>query len=79
MFPTIGCCTKQILGIVVCQIKTEMLFSLVGIITNLRRCRLQSENLDKSIFVNKNWPNDPRIGCKSPSNLVEFIENDLNF
>jgi hypothetical protein len=30
------------------------------------------------IFVNKNWPNDPRIGCKSPSNLLEFIEKDVN-
>jgi hypothetical protein len=28
--------------------------------------------------MNKNWPNDPRIGCKSPSNLVDFIESDLN-
>jgi hypothetical protein len=24
--------------------------------------------------VNKNWPNEPRIRCKSPSNLVEFIK-----
>jgi len=28
--------------------------------------------------VNKNWPNDPRIGCKSPSSLVDFIERDFN-
>jgi hypothetical protein len=34
-------------------------------------------NLEKLIFVNKNWPNDLRIGCKSPSNLVELIEKDL--
>ncbi len=26
------------------------------------------------IFVSKNWPNDLKVGCKSPSNLVEFIE-----
>jgi hypothetical protein len=25
---------------------------------------LQIENLKKLPFVNKNWPNDPRIGCK---------------
>ncbi len=30
------------------------------------------------IFVNKNWPNDPRIGFKSPFNLVEFLEKDVN-
>ncbi len=47
---------------------------MVGILTNLRRCRLQTENLEKLIFVNKNWPNDPRIGCKCASNLEEFLE-----
>ncbi len=39
---------------------------------------MQTENLEKLIFVNKNWPNDPRIGCKSPSNLVEFLEKDVD-
>jgi hypothetical protein len=39
---------------------------------------LQSKFLDKLIFVNKNWPNDSRISCKSPFSLVDFIENDLN-
>jgi len=34
--------------------------------------------LDKLIFMSKNWPNDSRIGCKSPSNLADFIKNDLN-
>jgi hypothetical protein len=28
--------------------------------------------------VSENWPNDPRIGCKSLSSLAYFIENDLN-
>ncbi len=34
--------------------------------------------MENLIFVSKNWANDPRIGCKSPSSLVDFIENDLN-
>jgi hypothetical protein len=40
-------------------------------------------NLEKFIFVNKNWPNDCRVSCKSPSNLLELIgmyenlENEL--
>jgi hypothetical protein len=34
--------------------------------------------LEKLIFVSKNWPNDPRIGCKSPSSLADFIESDFN-
>ncbi len=28
--------------------------------------------------MNKNWPNDHRIGCKSPSSLAYFIESDFN-
>jgi hypothetical protein len=51
---------------------------LAEILTNLKRCCLQIENLEKLIFVNKNWPNDPRIGCKSLSNLVEFLKKDVN-
>jgi hypothetical protein len=37
---------------------------------------LQTKNFEKLIFVNKN--NDPRIGCKSPSNLLEFLERDMD-
>jgi hypothetical protein len=29
-------------------------------------------------LFNKNWPNDAIIGCKSPFNLVEFLEKDVN-
>jgi hypothetical protein len=34
--------------------------------------------LNRLIFVNKNWPNDRRISCKSPFNLLEFLEKDTN-
>ncbi len=51
---------------------------MVGILINLRRCHLQFENLEKLIFVNKNWPNDYKIGCKSPSNLLELIGIDAD-
>ncbi len=27
---------------------------------------------------NRNWVNDPRIGCKTPSNLLEFLERDMD-
>lgn len=33
----------------------------------------------KIIFMRKNWPNDPRIDFKPPSNLVEMIEKGLYF
>ncbi len=77
MFPIVGFCAKQILGIVGSQIETKKILSLAEILTSLRKCCLQSENLDKLIFVSKNWANDPRIGCKSPSSLTNFIESVL--
>jgi hypothetical protein len=30
------------------------------------------------IFVNTNWHNIPRIKCKSSSNLVGFLEKDID-
>jgi len=39
---------------------------------------LQSKNLKNLIFLNKNWPSGPRIGCKSLSSLIEFIDMDKN-
>jgi hypothetical protein len=78
MFPTIGFCARQIWEIVGFQIEIERIFSSIGILTSLKRCHLQSKKLDKLIFVNKNWPNDPRIGCKSTLSLVDFIETNLN-
>ncbi len=78
MFLAVGFCAKQILGIVGSQIETKRMFSLTGILTSIKRCCLQYKKLDKLIFVSKNWPNDPSIGCKSPSSLVDFIESDLN-
>ncbi len=62
MFPIVGFCARQILGIVGFQIEIERIFSLAGILTSLRRCHLQLEILDELNFVSKNWANDPRIG-----------------
>jgi hypothetical protein len=65
----IGFFVKKILRIIESQIEMNNVFSLIIILTSLRRC-LQSKKLDKMIFVNKNWPNDPNIGCKSRYSLV---------
>jgi hypothetical protein len=56
----------------------ERIFSLDIILTNLKRCHLQSQKLENLIFVNKNWFNDPKIGCKPPFNMVEFHEIDVD-
>jgi hypothetical protein len=42
----------------------------------LKRYHLQFKNLEKLIFVKKNRPNDCRVGCKSPFNLLELIRID---
>jgi hypothetical protein len=72
MFPKIGFLAWQILGVIGFQIEIESKYS------NLKRCHLQTENLEKLIFVNKNWPNDLKIGCKSSSSLLEFLERDVD-
>ncbi len=51
-------------------------FSLATIFINLIRCCLQLENFKKLIFISKNWLTDAKVGCKSLSDLVEFIEMD---
>jgi len=66
---------RQILGTVGSQIEIECIFSLTRILTNLKRC-LQSKNLDKLIFISQIWHNNPRPRWKTPSNFVEFIEED---
>jgi hypothetical protein len=78
MFPTFGFLAQQILGVIGSQIEIEITFSLVGILTNLKRCHLQIDNLKKLTSVNKNWLNDPIIGCKFPSNLMEYLGKDVD-
>jgi hypothetical protein len=64
MFFTIGFLAQQILEIVGSQIETKRIFSLVGILVNLRKCHLQTNNLKKLVLLTK-------IGLmiKAPMNL----------
>jgi hypothetical protein len=78
MFPIAGFFACQSLRIIGSQIQNKRIFSLARILINLRRCRLQLQNLKKLIFLNKNWPNDYRVGCKSPFNLLKVIGIDAN-
>jgi hypothetical protein len=55
---TITTFVHQIFGIMGSKIKTKKIFLLVGIFTKLKRFCLQLDNLDKLIFVNKNWHDD---------------------
>jgi hypothetical protein len=40
MFHAVGFCARKILGIVRFQIEIERIFSLTGILTSIKRCRL---------------------------------------
>ncbi len=74
--PIMAFLAKQILGILGSQIETKCIFYLARILSILKRCHLQSKNLEKLIFMSQNWPNDPWLRCKTPSNFVEFIKKD---
>ncbi len=78
MFPLFAFLARQILGIVGSQIEIERIFSLVDIFTNLRRCHLhlQTNNLERPIFISKSWPNDFRVGS-FPNDLVELIKANV--
>ncbi len=53
MFPTMRFLVCKILGIVGSQIETEIIFSLAKILANLRRFKLQLENLEILIGFSK--------------------------
>jgi hypothetical protein len=61
MFPIVGFLTHQILGIVESQVEIERIFLWLEFLLILGDVVLQIENLEKLIFVNKNWPCDPKI------------------
>jgi hypothetical protein len=44
----------------------------------LKKCHLQTKNLENLVFANKNWPNDVRVGCKAPSSLLELIDCEID-
>jgi hypothetical protein len=53
----------------------ERIFFLANILTNLKRYHLQSNNLEKLFFVNKNQLNGANLDCNFPFNLVELIDS----
>jgi hypothetical protein len=70
-FSNVSFLARQILAIPGSQIETERIFSLAGVLCNLRRCRLGLENLDALVMIQKNWPSDARDGCTFKCEVVE--------
>jgi hypothetical protein len=58
---------KKNLSISTNQIEIKMISSIVEIFISLCKCHLQIDNLNKLIFVNKNWSIDPHVGCNNYS------------
>ena len=47
------------------QIETKRIFSVVGFLCALSRCRLGIQILDALVMILKNWPIDARDECNS--------------
>jgi hypothetical protein len=62
------------MGIPIFQIEIERIFPLLESSHALCKCCFQIENIDKSIFVNKNCPLDPCITCYKHFNLASACE-----
>ncbi len=52
------------------------MFSLAGVLTTLKHCHLQVENMDRIIIVVKNWLDDPHHNCKPNANLKEYLKEE---
>ncbi len=44
------------------------------VLTNMSRCKLQHDNIEKLIFVKQNWPNDSTLNYNSRINSIKLIE-----
>jgi hypothetical protein len=71
MFLAFGFLACQILSIASSQVETKRFFFFTRIFITIKRRHLQLDNLDTLFFWDKNWPNDPRVGCK-PMELIEI-------
>jgi hypothetical protein len=78
MFPIFAFLARQILGIVGSQIEIKRIFSFVDILTNIKKYHLQTNNLERLIFMSKYWPNDFRVGS-FPNNLVKLIKANVEW
>lgn len=73
-FPTTTMLATQILDILIGQIEIERKFSIVGILIALCNCYFQTKNLDKLIFVSKNWPSNPHVRCPPKNYFASTCE-----
>jgi hypothetical protein len=77
-FPTLVILTRYILGILASQIETKRIFSISDILIALCKCHLRTKNMDKLIFVHKNWSFNPQIGCLKHIDVASACEVESN-
>jgi hypothetical protein len=58
------------------QIETKRVFSIASVLTTLKHCHLQVENMDQIITVVKNWLDDPCHNCKPNVDLKEYFKEE---
>nr|XP_024359895.1 uncharacterized protein LOC112274515 isoform X1 [Physcomitrium patens] len=76
-FPNVGFLARQILGIVGSQVETERIFSIVGVITEIHRRHLGTDNLDKLVLIRENWKDDSRAGSEYPAAGHKMVDSVL--
>jgi hypothetical protein len=77
-FPNVSLLAKQILKIIGSQIEIECVFNLVDVLTTLRHCRLQVDNLNRIITMVKNWLDDPHINYSLHKDLTYFLKVEFS-
>jgi len=60
-FPHVSFLAHQVLGIVGLHIEIKQILSVASVITNLKRSRLDIENLDQLILIINNWLSDVHV------------------
>lgn len=75
---TIATLVKLILGISTSQIEIEKIFPIVGMFITICRCWLKKTDLDKLIFVNKNWPHYSCVKCPKFFDFTFVCEAELD-
>jgi hypothetical protein len=53
------------------------MFSQNGVLTTLKRCHLQVQNLDQIITIINNWPNDSCQNCTPNANLKNYLKVEV--
>jgi hypothetical protein len=77
-FLNVGFFVEKVLGIFRSQIEIEKMLSLTGVLTALRGCGLQVQNLDWIVSNINNWDDDPHLNCTLYVDLKDHLKAQIN-